>query len=682
MKDEILISVIMPVYNGEKYVGDAIDSILKQSFSNFEFIIVNDASMDQTDTVIKSYVDRRITYCCNLKHKGNYKCRNQAARLAKGKYLAMMDADDIAVRTRLEKQITYLETNPGVLAVGSDRILIPKNVYGLYPHTYREILLSLLKNNAFVHSSLVVRSSVFMKLNGYDEKYYYSSDYDLVCRLALLGEVINLPEALVYYRCYSGQISQQYQKEQAMYAAKIRQQYQRCFINHFKGTEQTNVSFSEVASSAMGEVIAYYTYANYLNDNDIEQIAEKSLDLIVSSLSPLYPMKLENGILGIACGLIYLLRNNILEGEEDEILSEIDSFLFRHIACLDGKDNIDWYGWLYYLRLRISYEKKNRELSLVLCLQNTIHLLRCLLTYGDLNDSIISEIKWFHKKKICPEVTSKLLGEKEQQIVVEPLLVNRIAFLIPVRIESKERERNLDMLLEMLSQIERAEIWILEADSHPCYKMKKSYSNVYYLFVKDQDPIFYRTKYLNHLLNTVDCTIAGIWDTDVILEWWQIQDAITAVEFGKAVMSFPYNGRFLMFPQNISDLFCLTRSMDLLREYSENQINTRIPYSFGGAVFINREKYLQAGGENEYFYGWGAEDLERVKRMEILGFPIYRSEGPLFHLFHPRKRNSWYGSDELELKSRKEFLKICGMTRKELQQYIKTWQWINEEKRD
>ena len=82
--------------------------------------------------------------------------------------------------------------------------------------------------------------------------------------------------------------------------------------------------------------------------------------------------------------------------------------------------------------------------------------------------------------------------------------------------------------------------------------------------------------------------------------------------------------------------------------------------------------HLQSGGENEHFYGWGPEDAERVKRMKILGLPVYRASGPLFHLYHPRKENSWYGSADIELKNRQEFLTVCSMTRSELQKYIQT----------
>ena len=88
---------------------------------------------------------------------------------------------------------------------------------------------------------------------------------------------------------------------------------------------------------------------------------------------------------------------------------------------------------------------------------------------------------------------------------------------------------------------------------------------------------------------------------------------------------------------------------------------------------LHKDLYLKAGGENEYFYGWGMEDLERVKRMEILGLPVSRVDGALFHLFHYRYENSWYYNETLEKESRAEYLKVCSMHKYQLEQYIQTW---------
>lgn len=91
---------------------------------------------------------------------------------------------------------------------------------------------------------------------------------------------------------------------------------------------------------------------------------------------------------------------------------------------------------------------------------------------------------------------------------------------------------------------------------------------------------------------------------------------------------------------------------------------------------VNKEIYLEAGGENEHFYGWGMEDVERVKRMEILGFPVLRTSGVLYHLFHFRYENSRFYSPTLEEKSREEFLKVCSMCKDQLKHYIRTWKDI------
>ena len=90
---------------------------------------------------------------------------------------------------------------------------------------------------------------------------------------------------------------------------------------------------------------------------------------------------------------------------------------------------------------------------------------------------------------------------------------------------------------------------------------------------------------------------------------------------------------------------------------------------------VNKHKYLKAGGENENFYGWGPEDAERFKRMEILEGAVERVDGPLFHLHHPRGINSTFGNDERDKKNLFEFIKICRMNTRQIKKYIETWEW-------
>ena len=114
-----LVSVVMPLYNAEKYVGEAVESVLSQSYTNFELIIVNDASTDKSVAQVKRIVDRRIVIIENEKNLGIVASRNRGLALAKGKYIAVLDSDDIALPNRLEKQEAFLEANPEYGICGS-----------------------------------------------------------------------------------------------------------------------------------------------------------------------------------------------------------------------------------------------------------------------------------------------------------------------------------------------------------------------------------------------------------------------------------------------------------------------------------------------------------------------------------------------------------------------------------
>lgn len=680
--DEILISIIMPVHNEEAYVQEAISSILEQSFSALELIVVNDASTDRSDVLIRSFVDSRLVYVSNPIRTGNYSCRNQGAKLARGKYMAVMDADDVALPERLNKQYRYLEEHPDVIAVGAGCIFIPQDSPKTTLHTYEEILLGLLTDNTFVHSSLMYRAEVFRSLGGYDETYYYSADYDLACRLALTGPVVNLRDALIYYRWHPKQISQKHVAEQADFAEKIRKKYCQNFINYFKDDAQAEADYPDVAVAWMGRIIALYTYARHSADMACLQFAENELDRLLSSLSTNAPCRLDNGILGLACGIVYLLRNGFVEGDENEVLESIDELFLMHLANHPDADKIDRYGCLHYFRLRlssVSWGQANRKY--LEFRQSLIYLFDCLMRSCRkglrLSGQELDEISWFHRQKYCPVITGKLLGFSRQETdkqITPMAMQGKVSFLIPLRVDSEERSRNLDAVLEKLCEIGEADIWVLEADKTPCYQLKIKSSRIHYMFVEDADPVFHRTRYLNRLLHETDADIVGIWDTDVILPENQICTAVEAIKAGKAVMAFPYDGFFCMLNPKISDSYRNEPTISVLEDNFKKRSNLWCFYSVGGAFLVNRKRYLQAGGENEFFYGWGPEDVERVKRMEILDMPIYRSPGALYHLYHPRKENSCYSSNEgIEFQNRREFLKVCSMTKEELSAYIHTW---------
>lgn len=255
-------------------------------------------------------------------------------------------------------------------------------------------------------------------------------------------------------------------------------------------------------------------------------------------------------------------------------------------------------------------------------------------------------------------------------------LTSELTVVIPVRIDSRERKENLDAVLYSLLNTTDAFIIIMEADTEQRYYYKDKKHKLLHVFIVDNDPIFHRTRYLNKLLNLSKTNIVGIWDTDVILATGQIKQAVKAVKNG-ITLCYPYDGCFLFLNSTQSE----NVKNDVLsflqdKAFEEKEASSIGRPSVGGAFVVNKQSYLRGGGENENFYGWSAEDTERLKRMEILGESTQRIEGPLFHLHHPRGVNSTFGDEERSINNLSELIKICSMNTIRLKEYIETWTWI------
>lgn len=196
-----LISVLMPVYNTkEEYLRTSIESILNQTFTDFEFIIVNDGSTNNAEEVILSYKDNRIKYV-KQENQGIVGALNNAWSKASGKYIARMDSDDIAYPERFAKQVNFLEENPEYSLVGSWAKIIPsKNIIKL-PQDIK--IMDLLADCMFIHPSIMFNKADFEKFNlQYETGFEYAEDYCLYANAVKHLKMTNLQEVLLDYRVY------------------------------------------------------------------------------------------------------------------------------------------------------------------------------------------------------------------------------------------------------------------------------------------------------------------------------------------------------------------------------------------------------------------------------------------------------------------------------------------------
>lgn len=222
MTEHPSITVIMPVFNAIKYVNEAIQSILDQSYPDFEFIIINDGSTDESLEVIKSFNDKRINILNNPSNIGNYPSRNKGINIAKGKYVCVMDADDIAFPTRFERQFKFMEENSEIGLAGSGFRYYGREDDIFREFDYEKIKVILMRNNCFIHPTLIMRHKLLKKYNlRYDEKYYYASDYDFILRAARFFPITNISEILLYYRTHEDQITTKNRQKQSEYAKEI-----------------------------------------------------------------------------------------------------------------------------------------------------------------------------------------------------------------------------------------------------------------------------------------------------------------------------------------------------------------------------------------------------------------------------------------------------------------------------
>jgi glycosyltransferase involved in cell wall biosynthesis len=197
----IRVSVLMPAYNAEKYITEAIDSILAQTFSDFEFIIINDGSTDKTPEIVRSYKDSRIVFVDNTKNQGLIAVLNQGLDICRGEYVARMDSDDISMPERFTKQVAYLDAHPDVGICGT----LYTNFGAVKESTATQLIspraLDFVRGCRFCHASVMLRKAMFDQYGlRYNPDYIACEDYELWTRAIRYMKAHNIQESLLRYR--------------------------------------------------------------------------------------------------------------------------------------------------------------------------------------------------------------------------------------------------------------------------------------------------------------------------------------------------------------------------------------------------------------------------------------------------------------------------------------------------
>lgn len=224
------ITAFMAAYNVSRYIAESVSSILNQTFKDFEFIIIDDGSTDDTALVVKSFNDSRIRFLQNDGNKGIPFTRNRLLELAKGEYIAILDSDDIAYPDRFQLQLSFFTSHPEVALCGGHGKII--NEHGL--ETDKKIIvptdvsinMRILFGNPFINSSTMFKTQIFRELNGY-KNFALAEDFDLFIRIAEKNKVANIDAFLVKYRIHGENITIKRSEEQEKHELEILKNIQK-----------------------------------------------------------------------------------------------------------------------------------------------------------------------------------------------------------------------------------------------------------------------------------------------------------------------------------------------------------------------------------------------------------------------------------------------------------------------
>jgi glycosyltransferase involved in cell wall biosynthesis len=242
------VTVLMPVYNGEIYLREAIESILSQTFTDFEFLIINDGSTDKSEKIIKSYNDSRIRYVKNESNLKLIATLNNGIELAKGKYILRMDADDISVPNRIEKQVAFMEQNPEIGLCGTwFNTFDEQGEKGrcTYAEDHDKICFKHLYQIHLSHGTSIIRKSTLMEFEfRFDKNFAHAEDYDLFTRMSLKTKLANLPYVGYHVRHHENEVSVIFNDIQRENVLKVRKRLFDLFDT--KSDDSSLLAFEEL----------------------------------------------------------------------------------------------------------------------------------------------------------------------------------------------------------------------------------------------------------------------------------------------------------------------------------------------------------------------------------------------------------------------------------------------------
>lgn len=282
-----LVTVFITAYNAEKYIAEALESIINQTYRNLEILVVNDASEDNTLKIIESYQDKdnRIRLINNNKNRGIPYNRNLGLTEANGKYLAIMDSDDLSDPNRIYKQVNYMEKNPEIDAIGTHYKVIGskfRNKISSRYNTPEEIKVRLLFANPIANPTSMIRKNTLEKYNiRYNNEFFVAQDYDLWLQISKVGKIAILPDYLLTYRVGHNNISKTSKNKKVEQRKKIIDSIHIDGLNHYN----FNLNKDELK-----------IFNNFFTDNPVEVLRQETLNDVISLIKKLSEINRQKNI--------------------------------------------------------------------------------------------------------------------------------------------------------------------------------------------------------------------------------------------------------------------------------------------------------------------------------------------------------------------------------------------------